>query len=183
MKGALHLKNRNLILGLTFILVFSAFSTAMASSSTHSTRWDHTNDSTYGSYAPDTGGGYNSLSDTASDGQDYCSDYIDMRITEIDYDSAAVQSIHDYYNNNSYYPTLNVTDTADLADAYNAWYATNWPNEKWDTDDDSFNGPDEEAEVTSLSRLQVSASTDYYFYIDWDVPSQTDYSCDPDFRC
>jgi len=96
-----------------------------------------------------------------------CNDYVDLRMHNIKYNSSEVTTVHNNYNNKNWYPGLDATDLNGNLSTTTSSMATNYPNPKFDTDnDDGVNGS-EESEFVSLSPLSISTSSTYYFYVDW----------------
>ena len=112
-----------------------------------------------GSYSPDYGWFEGGSVDCLPPELDYA-----MCKAWVEYDSSAITAIQDYYNNNDYCPGLDITDLTNTVD-YAGWWATNYPDPYFDTDDDDFDGGDEESEVVCQSPLSMSSDTTYYFFV------------------
>lgn len=125
--------------------------------SAYSSSWT----SASGSYSPYKG----NVNTVAS--SDSINDYITTYVDSMYYNSSAITAIKNYYNNNNYYHGIDVTALDDTSTDIGAtgWYSTNYPNPKFDSDDDGGNGPDEETEIVSLSPLSMVAGTKYYFSV------------------
>lgn len=99
------------------------------------------------------------------------------------FDSNAVNAIHDYYSNDQYYYTMDISITNPYdttKDAYNYFYST-LPSPHYDIDDDPEplgNEVNDETEVVSLRPDQIQANTDYRFESYFYVYSEDN---DPDF--
>ncbi|OGO78228.1 MAG: hypothetical protein A2Y23_00480 [Clostridiales bacterium GWB2_37_7] len=160
-------KKSILMLVMIALLITIPFSIYAASSS-----WS----STAASYGPSTG----SVQTVATNYTYPTSDKLKVYST-FKYTSSAITAIKNYYNNNSYYPGIDITDIGSNShiDA-TGWYYTNLPNGKFDTDDDDWNTWYEETEITSLSPNSMVAGTTYYFdvefremYGEYDVPDKS----------
>ncbi|MGR3765972.1 hypothetical protein [Rossellomorea sp. NS-SX7] len=152
-------KKRMLSLVVTGLLAMACF-TGQASAKIVSGSWY----SPAGSYAPNSGNYYTNSYNTYSGS---CVDQVDLRMHNIKYNSSEVTAIKNYYNNSSYYHGLDATDMSGNLDTSTSSMSTNYPNPKFDTDDDGGDGNDEEAEFVSLSPTSINTSTSYYFYVDW----------------
>ncbi|KAA0548425.1 hypothetical protein FZW96_07575 [Bacillus sp. BGMRC 2118] len=115
-----------------------------------------------GSYAPTSGSYY-----TTSAAGVGCNDTAKTRIYSVKYNSSEVTAIKNYYNNNSYYHGLDVTDMSNKLDTSTGSMSSNYPGYKFDTDDDDGNGNDEEAEVVSRYSTSINTTNSYSFYVDW----------------
>ncbi|SHH70492.1 hypothetical protein [Clostridium grantii] len=121
-----------------------------------------------GSYSPDSGS-------VRIDSYDFSQDQVYVHAYYMRYDDTTISSIMSYYNNNSYYPGIDITDMSDKL-TYNGYYSTNYPNPKFDTDDDDWDGKWEETEITVLSPSSIKTSTDYYFDVHFREYSQGTYT-------
>lgn len=94
------------------------------------------------------------------------------------FDSNAVTAIHNYFQNDEFYYTMDIsiTNHNDVTkNAYNYFYST-LPNPHFDLDDDPEpfgNGYNDETEVVSLSPNQISSGTDYRFESYYHVLSES----------
>ncbi|MFS1511768.1 hypothetical protein VQL36_04925 [Chengkuizengella sp. SCS-71B] len=81
--------------------------------------------------------------------------------------SSQMNAVHNYYNNNRYYYTMDITATPRDNKSVDAidYYYTDLPDPKFDIDNDGVfnNGYDEETEVVSTSPLEMVAYQDYRF--------------------
>jgi len=111
------------------------------------------------SYAPNSGDVY-SYHDLGS------TDRIKIQVEDARYDSSSISAIANYYYNNNWRHGLDVTDMTDRLD-YNGFWYTNYPDPKFDIDDDDFDGKNEETEVTCQRVLSMSAGTPYDFYVEF----------------
>lgn len=68
------------------------------------------------------------------------------------------------HNNGSYYLTIEILNVTDNA-PHSGWFATNLPSPGYDTDDDDYDGKDEESEAYALGT--ISAEYTYYFNSGW----------------
>jgi hypothetical protein len=141
---------------LPFIIVLSIAVPTVVSAYGYSSSWS----SSGGSYSP-----YKGYANTASSSDSY-GDYITAKAYGIYYSSSAITAIKNYYYNNTYYHGIDITALDDTASDIGAtgWYSTNYPNPKFDSDDDGANGPDEETEIVTLSPTNMTTGTSYYFY-------------------
>lgn len=130
-----------------------------------------------GSYSPDFGN---------TSFYRYVDSYGQLKVSpkaRFNFDSNAITAIRNYYNNNNYYYTFDIslTDQYDTTkDAYENFYST-LPNPHFDIDDDPEpfgNGYNDETEVVSLSPTQMVAATDYRFESYFKVLSEAN---DPEF--
>jgi len=143
---------KKVVLPLIFLLSFAPVITSAYSSS-----WS----SSSGSYSPYKG------SVTTVNSEDSYNDYVTTNVTGIYYSSSAINSIKNYYYNNNYYHGIDATALDDTSSDIGAtgWYSTNYPNPKFDTDDDGGNGPDEETEIVTLSPTSMVAGKSYYYKV------------------
>jgi hypothetical protein len=121
----------------------------------------------WSSWAPYSGSAYTYTSGTTGG---CTNDTIKVRASSIKYDSTAVSAIKSLYSSEGWYPGLDVT-TLNYGDHMDASYITsNYPNPKYDTDNDDGDAANnaEESEVTSMSPGSMSTSTSYYYYVDFD---------------
>ena len=97
--------------------------------------------------------------------------------------SSAVTAIHNYYNNDEFYYTMDISLTNqddETKDAYSNFYST-LPSPHYDIDDDPEpfgNGYNDETEVVSLAPNSIQANTDYRFESYFNVYSESN---DPTF--
>jgi len=117
-----------------------------------------------GSYAPYKGTFYTNSSIVDTDGAGQHKTEIIARAHSMYYSSSAITAIRNYYNNNSYYPGIDIKDLEDTYGLDATYVSSNYPNPKYDLENNYpyIRGRDE-AEVVSLSPLSINTTTAYYF--------------------
>lgn len=112
-----------------------------------------------GSYAPYQGSvRSDSYSRTGADD-------VEIHVYYVKYSSSAVARIQELALSALHlFPGLDVTDMSGNL-TYDGWYSTNYPNPKFDTDDDEPNGSSEETEITCQSPTLINTTTNYYFNV------------------
>lgn len=123
--------------------------------------WNEGDGTVDGSYSPYNGDAYVD-SVARSTGQEL----IEVRTYNIRYDTSAESSINNYYQTENAYPGMDITDNYDNLD-YSGYWASNYPDDKFDTDNDDGSPQVEETEVTSLDPYAIEPGIDYYFYVNF----------------
>lgn len=147
------------VLILTFLFLFSmSMGVAFAWDRTYSNFWsDQPGDPGKDTgHAPYEGDIYSNI-DLGS------TDIIKIQVEHAKYDQASLDVIENEYRNNNLRTGLDVTDVTDRL-AYLGPSASNYPDPKFDVDDDDFDGKQEESEVTCQRVLDIVAGQTYYFH-------------------
>ncbi len=94
------------------------------------------------------------------------SDTVTVGVSGVKYSSSAISAITNYYNQNTWYPGIDVTEITSTPNLTSTGYwSTNYPSPKFDSDDDDWNGSSEETEITILAPWNMTTGTNYYYTV------------------